>query len=71
MLCLTVSGMFKELKSGHKVPPMRFFVRTLIIVPAGSGFCIANEVLHISNATPDQAKVSNNWKKNGDYWEET
>ncbi|XP_028128497.1 nuclear RNA export factor 1 isoform X1 [Diabrotica virgifera virgifera] len=56
MLCLTVAGMFKELKSGHKVPPLRYFFRTLVIVPAGSGFCIANEELHISNATPDQAK---------------
>lgn len=56
MLCLTVAGMFKELKSGHKTPPLRYFFRTLVIVPAGSGFCISNEVLHISNATPDQAK---------------
>ncbi|CAG9835063.1 unnamed protein product [Diabrotica balteata] len=56
MLCLTVAGMFKELKSGHKVPPLRYFFRTLVIVPAGSGFCIANEEIHISNATPDQAK---------------
>ncbi|KAG5895804.1 hypothetical protein JTB14_028508 [Gonioctena quinquepunctata] len=54
MLCLTVSGMFKELKSGHKTPPLRFFFRTLVIVPAGSGFCIANETLHVTNATPDQ-----------------
>lgn len=58
MLVLTVSGMFKELKSGHKVPPIRHFFRTMVIVPAGSGFCIANEVLHISNATEAQAKVS-------------
>ncbi|VEN42801.1 unnamed protein product [Callosobruchus maculatus] len=57
MLCLTVSGMFKELKSGHKFPPLRYFFRTLVIVPAGSGFCIANEVLHITNTTPTQAKA--------------
>ncbi|KAJ8956646.1 hypothetical protein NQ318_014000 [Aromia moschata] len=56
MLCLTVAGMFRELKSGHKIPPTRYFFRTLIIVPAGSGFCIANEQLHITNATPDQAR---------------
>lgn len=56
MLCLTVSGMFRELKSSHKIPPTRYFFRTLVIVPAGSGFCIANEQLHISNATPNQAR---------------
>ncbi|XP_050298409.1 nuclear RNA export factor 1-like isoform X2 [Anthonomus grandis grandis] len=56
MLCLTISGMFKELKTGHKVPPTRFFFRTLVIVPVGSGLCIANEVCHITNATPEQAK---------------
>lgn len=58
MLTLTVSGMFKELKTGHKVPPLRFFFKTLVIVPAGSGFCICNEEVHISNATPDQSEVS-------------
>ncbi|CAG9863513.1 unnamed protein product [Phyllotreta striolata] len=56
MLCLVVTGMFKELKSGHKIPPLRYFYRTLVIVPAGTGFCIANEELHVSNATPSQAK---------------
>lgn len=59
MLTLTVSGMFKELKSGHKIPPLRYFFKTLIIVPAGSGFCICNEEVHITNATPQQAKVLN------------
>ncbi|KAL1494139.1 hypothetical protein ABEB36_009785 [Hypothenemus hampei] len=56
MICLSVSGMFKELKSGQKNPPTRFFFRTLVIVPAGTGFCIANEQYHITNATPEQAK---------------
>lgn len=56
MFTLTFAGMFKELKSGHKVPPLRYFYRTLVIVPAGAGFCIANEMVHISNATPNQAK---------------
>ncbi|XP_030753850.1 nuclear RNA export factor 1-like [Sitophilus oryzae] len=58
MISLTISGMYKELKSGHKIPPTRFFFRTLVIVPAGTGFCIANDLLHVSNATPDQAKVN-------------
>ncbi|ENN77920.1 hypothetical protein YQE_05597, partial [Dendroctonus ponderosae] len=56
MLCLSISGIFKELNTGHKIPPTRFFFRTIVIVPAGSGFCIANEEYHITNATPDQAK---------------
>ncbi|KAF7271883.1 hypothetical protein GWI33_015302 [Rhynchophorus ferrugineus] len=56
MICLTISGMFKELKSGHKVPPIRYFFRTLVIVPVGSGFCISNDELHITNATANQAK---------------
>lgn len=57
MLLLSVSGMFKELNSGHKTAPLRYFFRTLVIVPAGSGFCIVNEEVHITNATDEQAKV--------------
>ncbi|KAL3274631.1 hypothetical protein HHI36_016011 [Cryptolaemus montrouzieri] len=57
MMSLTVAGMFKELKSGHKQPPIRSFLRTLIIVPAGSGYCITNDELHITNATEDQVKT--------------
>ncbi|KRT79098.1 hypothetical protein AMK59_7798 [Oryctes borbonicus] len=56
MLLLSVSGMFRELNSGHKSPPLRYFFRTLVIVPAGSGFCIVNEELHMSNATEEQSK---------------
>lgn len=57
MLVLTITGMFKELRSGHKVPPIRYFFRSLVIVPAGTGFCILNEQVHISNATESMAKV--------------
>lgn len=57
MLSLTVTGMFKELKSGHKIPPLRHFFRTMVIVPAGGGFCIINDELHVTNATQEQAKV--------------
>ncbi|XP_019881507.1 nuclear RNA export factor 1 isoform X2 [Aethina tumida] len=56
MLSLTVTGMFKELKSGHKIPPLRHFFRTMVIVPAGGGFCIINDELHVTNATQEQAK---------------
>ncbi|KAK4874726.1 hypothetical protein RN001_014086 [Aquatica leii] len=58
LLLLTVSGIFKELRSGHKSTPIRHFCRTLVIVPAGSGFCIANEQLHITNATEQQTKLA-------------
>lgn len=57
MMTLTVTGMFKELKSGHKIPPLRYFFKTVVVVPAGSGLCICNEEVHISNATPQQTKV--------------
>lgn len=60
MLHLSVAGVFKEFSSGHKVAPLRYFCRTFVIVPAGSGFCITNDELHISNATSEQAKVRNN-----------
>ncbi|XP_060522572.1 nuclear RNA export factor 1 [Cylas formicarius] len=56
MICLTVTGIFRELKTGHKIPPTRYFFRTLVIVPAGSGICIANEQLHVTNATSEQAQ---------------
>ena len=55
-MLLNVTGIFKELRSGHKTTPIRHFCRTLVIVPAGSGFCIANEQLHVTNATESQIK---------------
>lgn len=58
MLTLVVSGMYKELRTAHKVPPIRYFYRSFVIVPAGSGFCVINEQLHVTNATEEQAKVS-------------
>lgn len=59
MLTLIVTGMYKELRTSHKVPPIRHFYRTFVIVPAGSGFCIINEQLHVTNATDEQIKVRN------------
>lgn len=58
-MMLTVTGIFKELESGQKTAPIRAFSKVLIIVPAGSGFCIVNEQLHVTNATDVQIKVSN------------
>lgn len=61
MMSFNVSGSFKELKGSHKNPPVRWFSRTFVIVPVGTGFCISNELLHITNATEEQIKVSRNW----------
>lgn len=54
---LTVTGIFKELESGQKSAPIRAFSKVLVIVPAGSGFCIVNEQIHVTNATEAQTKV--------------
>lgn len=58
MMSFKVAGPFKELKGTHKNAPVRWFSRTFVIVPVGTGFCISNELLHVSNATEEQIKVS-------------
>nr|CAD7440985.1 unnamed protein product [Timema bartmani] len=50
MLCVT--GLFREPE--QKTPPIRSFMRTFVIVPVGSGFCIINEELFITCATTEQ-----------------
>ncbi|KAI4502639.1 hypothetical protein M0802_002551 [Mischocyttarus mexicanus] len=54
MMFITVTGLFKELTKEEYV---RYFNRTFVIVPQGSGYCISNEQLHISNTTEAQRKV--------------
>lgn len=54
----TVTGLFKELDK--KEQPIRYFNRTFIIVPEGSGYCIRNEQLHISQPTDAQLRQLNN-----------
>lgn len=54
----TVTGLFKELDK--KEQPIRYFNRTFIIVPEGSGYCIRNEQLHISQPTDTQLRQLNN-----------
>lgn len=55
---ISVSGIFKEISTeGKDSSPLRSFNRVFIIVPAGSGFCIANEQLYVTNCTPKQIKV--------------
>ncbi|XP_045476464.1 nuclear RNA export factor 1-like isoform X2 [Harmonia axyridis] len=57
MMSFKVAGPFKELKGTHKNAPVRWFSRTFVIVPVGTGFCISNELLHVSNATEEQIKA--------------
>jgi nuclear RNA export factor len=58
LLQLTVSGVFKERRPSGSIEHIRSFQRTLVIVPAGSGFCIRNEMVHINNATAKQEKFA-------------
>ncbi|XP_063701665.1 nuclear RNA export factor 1-like [Culicoides brevitarsis] len=56
LIMLTVTGLFKEKKSGSSVEVVRSFQRSLVIVPCGGGFCIKNELMHINVATNRQEK---------------
>lgn len=53
-MIITVTGMFKEVDTKDQL--IRFFHRTFIIVPEGSGFCIKNEILHLASPTSKQEK---------------
>ncbi|CAL7946484.1 unnamed protein product [Xylocopa violacea] len=57
MMLITVTGLFKELDK--KEQPIRYFNRTFIIVPEGTGYCIRNEQLHIAQPTDAQLKQLN------------
>lgn len=52
-MLLTVTGIFKEKRPNNQTA-LRSFQRSLVIVPAGGGFCIRNETLHINNVTQVQ-----------------
>ncbi|KAK4312904.1 hypothetical protein Pmani_015704 [Petrolisthes manimaculis] len=54
LMVAVVSGVFRQV-ADHS-PPIRFFSRSLTIVPEGTGFCIANEQLYITSATVEQIK---------------
>lgn len=54
MMVITVTGLFDELN--NKNDQLRYFNRTFIIVPRGSGYCICNEQIHISLPTEEQRK---------------
>ncbi|XP_004531112.1 nuclear RNA export factor 1 [Ceratitis capitata] len=54
MIVFTVAGMFKEFDQGSE--ELRYFQRQYIIVPAGSGFCIRNEMVLITIAMQPQIR---------------
>lgn len=56
MIVLTVTGLFKERNPDPKAEYARIFQKSLVIVPNNGGFCIKNELLHINNASPSQAR---------------
>lgn len=58
MVMLTVTGLFKERNSDPKMEFARTFQKTMVIVPNNGGFCIKNEMMHINNANPFQARVA-------------
>jgi len=54
LMIFTVCGMFKERDT--KTKAIRHFNRCFIVAPRGSGFCIINETLFVSNPTAANAK---------------
>lgn len=51
---VTLTGYFQEVN--NKEEPIRYFNRTFIIIPEGTGYCICNEQMHISQPTDAQLK---------------
>jgi nuclear RNA export factor len=54
MIVLTVTGLFKERNPNAEYA--RTFQKTMVIVPNNSGFCIMNEMMHVNNASQNQAR---------------
>lgn len=54
LMVVVVSGVYSQIADRN--PPIRSFKRTMIIIPEGSGYCITNEQLYLTNATVDQVK---------------
>lgn len=53
-MLIEVTGMFKEVDGKDNL--LRYFSRSFVIVPTGTGYCIQNEQLHISHPTQAQEK---------------
>ncbi|XP_055923173.1 nuclear RNA export factor 1 [Eupeodes corollae] len=67
LISFTVAGLFKEFdvdtgaststsSSNNNKTEIRYFQRQFVIVPAGSGFCIRNELIFLTSATFLQIK---------------
>ncbi|XP_015124385.1 nuclear RNA export factor 1 [Diachasma alloeum] len=54
LMLITITGCFKE--TATKENFIRYFHRTFIIVPEGTGYCIRNEQLHLSHPTAAQER---------------
>lgn len=57
---LSVTGVFREKPSGTTTirNDLRSFHRSLVIVPQGGGFCIKNDMLHVTQLTMAQIKTA-------------
>jgi nuclear RNA export factor len=58
LMSITLTGVFRE--PSTKGVPVRHFVRKFVLVPIGTGFCIINEMLFVTNASSMQIKNSFN-----------
>lgn len=54
LIVASVTGVFRE--RGERNALIRAFQRVFVIVPSSTGFCIVNEQLHVTSATPEQVK---------------
>ena len=53
-----MAGLFKEFESATSTSgDIRYFQRQFVIVPAGGGFCIRNEMILVTSATGVQART--------------
>lgn len=53
-----MAGLFKEFESSSSSSgDIRYFQRQFVIVPAGGGFCIRNEMILVTSATGAQART--------------
>ncbi|XP_075154677.1 nuclear RNA export factor small bristles isoform X2 [Haematobia irritans] len=58
LISFTVAGLFKEFESNSSTNgEVRYFQRQYVIVPAGGGFCIRNEMIFVTSATGSQART--------------
>jgi len=56
LMSFTVTGVFRE--RTLRELPLRHFNRMFVVVPQGSGFCIVNEMLHVTLPTAKQAEAA-------------